>query len=230
LTKPAYGVNTVNVTQTREQILTQARELFLAGGLNGFSMRQLAQRVGVTATALYRHFEDKDAVLASVLGEAFATFGSYLGRALGGRTPLERFRLMGEGYIDFALEHPRDYELMFLTNCSELGFKAIRRENDARSQGTFEFLVERVQECVSDGSFPDLPARQLALYAWSSMHGVVSLWLLGQVSDALDRKALRAQALFTLEQTLRALGAPAASGPTAGSGSHRSAQHRQPTS
>ena len=109
--------------ETRQQILTEARELFLEDGLAGFSMRAVASRVGVSATALYRHFNDKDALLASLLSEAFATFGSYLGRALGGRTPIERFRAIGLAYVDFALDHPRDYELMFLTNCAELGFK-----------------------------------------------------------------------------------------------------------
>ena len=69
---------------TRQQILCEAREVFLENGLSGFSMRTVAQRVGVTATALYRHFDGKDALLASMLGEAFATVGSYLGRALAG--------------------------------------------------------------------------------------------------------------------------------------------------
>ena len=185
--------------ETRQQILIEARELFLEGGLTGFSMRTVAERVGVSATALYRHFDDKDALLASLLGEAFGTFGSYLGRALAGRTPLERLRLTGAAYLDFALEHPRDYELMFLTNCSELGFKKIFKETGDRSRGTFEFLVDRIEDCIKAGVFARRDARELALYAWSTVHGVASLWLFGQLRETMDEQAFRAHTELTLD-------------------------------
>ncbi len=198
--------------ETRQQILQEARELFLKGGLGGFSMRAVAERVGVSATALYRHFDDKDALLASLLGEAFATFGAYLGRAIGGKSPLERFRMTGQAYVDFALDHPRDYELMFLTNCKELGFKRIYDELGERSSATFEFLVDRVEECAKARVFARGDARQLALYSWATLHGAVSLWLLGQLKESMDVKAFRAHVEKTLdliELGLRA-GEPAA--------------------
>lgn len=203
------GVNTVNAmaTETRQHILNEAREVFLKEGLARFSMRTVAERVGISATALYRHFDDKDALLASLLGEAFGTFGSYLGRALAGKTPLERLRLAGLAYIDFALEHPRDYELMFLTNCRDLGFKRIYRENDERSRGTFEFLVERVEDCIESKVFARREPREVALYVWSTLHGIVSLWLMGQLRESMDERAFRAQAGLTLRLIEVGLGA-----------------------
>jgi AcrR family transcriptional regulator len=185
-------------TETRQQILHEAREVFLKEGLSRFSMRTVAERVGISATALYRHFDDKDALLASLLGEAFGTFGSYLGRALAGKTPLERLQLAGVAYVDFALEHPRDYELMFLTNCRDLGFKRIYKETDERSRGTFEFLVERVEDCMESKVFARRDARETALYIWSTLHGIVSLWLLGQLRESMDEPAFRAQVGLTL--------------------------------
>jgi AcrR family transcriptional regulator len=185
--------------ETRQQILVAARELFLEGGLNGVSMRAVGERVGISATALYRHFDDKDALLAALLSEAFTTFGGYLGRALGGRTPLERFRRMGLSYVDFALEHPRDYELMFLTNCADLGFKRIRSEVDQRSQPTFELLVDRVRECIASGVFAPRDERQVSLHAWAVLHGIVSLWLMGQLKEAMDLTALRQHVELTLD-------------------------------
>jgi AcrR family transcriptional regulator len=185
--------------ETRQQIMSEARELFLQEGLAGVSMRAVAERVGVSATALYRHFHDKDALLASLLSEAFTTFGGYLGRALGGRTPLERFRATGAAYVDFALDHPRDYELMFLTNCAELGFKRIRQEVDQRSKPSFEMLVDRVQECTDAGVFAKRDVRQVSLYAWATLHGIVSLWLLGQLKEGMDRAGLRQHVELTLD-------------------------------
>lgn len=192
---------------TRQQILAEAREVFLKSGLAGFSMRAVADRVGVSATALYRHFDDKDALLAALLSEAFATFGAYLGRSLGARTPRDRFRAIGRAYVDFALDHSRDYQLMFLTNCAELGFKRIRREVDQRSEPTFELLVDRVRECMESGVFQKRDERGVALHAWATLHGVVSLWLLGQLKEAMDERALRQHVELTLdliEASLRA--------------------------
>jgi AcrR family transcriptional regulator len=184
---------------TRRQILSEARELFLKKGLSGVSMRAVADGVGVSATALYRHFNDKDALLASLLGEAFGTFGSYLGRCLGGSTPLERFRMCGRGYVEFALDHPRDYELMFLTNCDDLRLERVSAEVGKRSQPTFEILVDRVRECQDAGVFLRRDERQAALFAWATLHGPVSLWMLGQLKAALDEPALRQHMELTLD-------------------------------
>ena len=131
-----------------------------------------------------------------------------VGRALGGRTPLARFRLTGEAYFDFALDHPRDYELMFLTNCDDLGFTRISKEIDERSRPTFEFLVERVEECIEKRVFFRREPREVALYAWSTVHGTASLWLLGQLREMMSLAAFRAHITVTLDLIERALGAP----------------------
>jgi AcrR family transcriptional regulator len=190
---------------TRTRILSEARELFLEAGLGGFSMRALAERVGVTATALYRHFDDRDALLASLLDEAFRTFGATLMQALAGETPLERFRLTGKGYLEFALAHPRDYELMFMTNCEDLGLFRMSEELSQRAQSTFVFLVDRVSECMEAGLFQRGEPRTVAVYVWAQVHGLVSLWLVGQLKKGLDRAGFEALGDFTLDQLELAL-------------------------
>lgn len=168
-------------------------------------MRALAERVGVSATALYRHFDDRDALLASLLDEAFRSFGSYLMRALAGTTPLERFRLMGKAYFDFALAHPRDYELMFMTNCADLGLTHLSEELGQRAQSTFVFLVDRVNECIEAGVFARAEPRTVAVYVWTQTHGLTSLWLLGQLSKDVDLAGFHQLAEFTLDRLELAL-------------------------
>jgi len=184
---------------TRERIVTEARELFLREGLEGFSMRVLAERVGVSAPAIYRHFDDKDALLATLIDGSFSTFASYLVRALSGRTPIERLRKTGEAYFSFALEHPRDYRLMFLTDCRELGFIRISEEIQARALGTFQFLVDRVKECMDAGLFVARDPLATALAVWSQTHGLASLWLLGNLDGKLDEAGFRAQVGLCLD-------------------------------
>ena len=85
MTGGATDVNDVNiVADTRERIVEEARDLYLTAGLAGLSMRKVAERVGVTATALYRHFEDKQALLLAVVQAGFERFTTYLLRGLTG--------------------------------------------------------------------------------------------------------------------------------------------------
>lgn len=197
-------VNTVNM-DTRSRILHEARELLLESGITGFSMRAVAERVGVSATALYRHFDDRDALLASLLDEGFRNFGSYLLGALSGASPLERFRLTGKAYLTFALENPRDYELMFLTNCEDLGLQRMSQQIQQRAQSTFVFLVDRISECIESGVFARAQTRTLAVAVWAQTHGLASLWLRGQLAKDLDVTGFHELIEFTLDRIELAL-------------------------
>ena len=87
--------------------MAAARDLSLEGGLEGLSMRKVAARCGLTATAIHRHFPDKDALLTSTIDAAFGLFTGYLSRALHEREPLERLREMTRQYFAFGREHHR---------------------------------------------------------------------------------------------------------------------------
>lgn len=185
--------------ETKERILQESRDLLREKGILGFSMRGVAERVGVTATALYRHYEDKDALLAALLEQGFATFGSYLMRALAGKTPLDRLRRTGDAYFDFALDHSRDYVLMFMTPCRELGLDHVSEGAKARMDATFVFLVDRVQECIAAGVCEAHDPTATALNIWAEVHGLVCLRLNGQLDD-LDERAFRERVDFMLDR------------------------------
>src|SRR5688500_14212211 len=125
------------MTDARTRILDAARELFLEEGQGGVTMRSVADRVGVTATALYRHFESKDALVHAVIDGGFQTFGGYLYRSLKGATAAERMRLSGQAYLDFALEQPEMYRTLFMTPWPD----SAHGKSDAQWNATFTFLV-----------------------------------------------------------------------------------------
>lgn len=166
------------MTISRERVLTCACDLYLADGLDGFSMRRLANELGVTAPALYRHYPAKEALLRDVVGEAFKVFGAYLYRALEGSTPQERLRLTGEGYLAFSLEHPRFYEVIHASP-RLLGFSDLPEDVSVQACGTKQFLVDRVRECMDARVLaPDDP-EVVAAVIWAFSHGLVSLFLGG---------------------------------------------------
>jgi AcrR family transcriptional regulator len=166
------------MTDSRDRILASACEMYLAHGLDGFSMRKLARKIGVTAPALYRHYPGKEAVLRDVIAEAFKLFGAYLYRALEGRTPQERLRLSGEGYVAFAMEHPRYYEVIHLSP-DLLGFAELPPEVSAQACATGQFLIDRVRECMDHGVLKSDDPERVAMSIWAFSHGLVSLHLGG---------------------------------------------------
>ena len=159
----------------RERILACACELYLETGLPGFSMRKLAKNVGVTAPALYRHYDGKEKVLADVVREAYQAYQGYVYRALQASTPIERFFQAGEGYLDFALEHPCWYKIMF-SSPERLGMKELPDDIEAMGWGVHQFWIDRVRECMQVGLLKEADPLQTALTMWAHAHGMILLY------------------------------------------------------
>jgi AcrR family transcriptional regulator len=96
-------------------ILDAAGELFLEQGYEGFSMRRVAERIGYSATTIYRYYEDKDDLLFAVVNEGFSEFARQLTEAAENvSNPLKRFEALGRAYIRFGLDNPVYYQMMFM--------------------------------------------------------------------------------------------------------------------
>jgi AcrR family transcriptional regulator len=165
------------------ELVSAARDLLIEHGLVGLSMRKVATACGVSATAIYRHYEDKDALVAAAVVEGFRTFASYLLDALEETTPRSRFRLILRRYFDFARDHHQDYRLIFLTDCAQLGFDRLDEVSAREASGTFQMLQDRIAECQKSGLFRKGDPRSLAASAWASVHGLASLIIAGQMGD-----------------------------------------------
>ncbi len=180
------------MSDQREEILACACDLYLSHGLAGFSMRKLAKEVGVTAPALYRHYDGREAVLADVVREAHHAFASYIYHALEAPTPLERFARAFEGYLDFALEHPRWYAIMF-SGPERLGMDALPEDIEAMGCAIHQFWIDRVSECMRAGVLKDGDPLESSLTMWAHTHGMVQLYHQGHLGDdpATFRKLLK---------------------------------------
>ena len=148
--------------------IAAARALLDAGGPDAVGLRETARRVGVSATATYRHFLDKESLLAAVATEGFQEFGQTLAEAMKDGAP---FAAMGRAYIDFALRHPGLFRLMF---------SPILREREkfpelcAAADEAFTFgRANAVSFRASEGE--DLSVTMIA--GWSMVHGLAYLVL-----------------------------------------------------
>lgn len=166
----------------RERILTEACELYLAEGLDGFSMRKLAKALGVTAPAIYKYYDSREAVLLEVLSQGYRLLARSLYDALGGTSPWERFLLAGRAHTEFALNHRRYYELIY-THPQHLGIEKLPPEIEAQGCAINQFFMDRVRECMAAGLLRDGDPMELAITMWGHAHGLISLYLGGMLTD-----------------------------------------------
>ncbi len=188
-------VNTVHVQpeapDTRTRLLAHAREVYLEGGAAHFSLREVARRVGISAAAVYRHFDSKDALLGAVCEEGFRTFLGYLLRSLAEKTPRARLGASGDLYLRFALENEHDYRFIFMSSVSDVAL-GTDKADPAVTSSTFLFLVDRVRECTASGDLREGDPAAIAATIWAHVHGLASLRLAGHLASVGDDEAFAA--------------------------------------
>lgn len=168
-------------------------------------MRKLARDVGVTAPALYRHFPSKEAVLLDVVREAYARFAQHLYRALEGPTPEERFMLAGQGYLEFALENPRLYDVLFASP-DHMGWQGLPPEVESQACAIGQFWNDRVRECMDVGLLRSGDPRDASVTLWGHAHGLLSLYLRGALRT--DESGFRELFRKSYRRLLAGLAAP----------------------
>lgn len=188
---------------SRRALLDASLALIEAEGLEGFSMREVARRAGLSHQAPYHHFADREAILAAIVAEGFDRLREASLAALGGETdPARRFTAIGKAYLDFALNNPGHFKLMFR---SELVREDKHDETRACAQGAFDVLVT-VASDVAKRSGVD--SHLVVMAGWSMVHGLATLMLEGKLDKALPIEAERVQAGHDVIAMLEALWLP----------------------
>lgn len=160
----------------RAEILDAATRLIgQTGDAEALAIRTLAHEVGVTAPSIYRHFDDKAAILRAVVEERFADFTERMKASTrGSRSPFNALRRRCEAYLRFAEEEPGHYRVLF--SAASLGPVHIG-VTDGPHPGAPSFfaLVESVQRCIEAGARPGNDPTFAATMLWSTLHGFADL-------------------------------------------------------
>lgn len=169
--------------ETRQRILEAAREMFVEHGYEATTMRAIAERIEYTPTAIYHHFQNKEALLAELCAQDFRALGAAF-QKLGRITdPVERLRRCGQAYVEFGLQHPMQYQLMFMTPKPPGVMAAIR--NADPSEDSYEFLRQTCADAVAAGRLrlEYKHPEEVALMAWSALHGFLALRIVKEGDD-----------------------------------------------
>ena len=148
----------------RPALIAAARDMLAVDGPGAVSLREAARRVGVSATATYRHFQDKEHLLAAVAAEGFRQFAAGLEDAGAGE-----FSGMGVAYLEFALAHPGLFRLMFGPLLKQ---RDKYPELAAAADASFFVLLGGARRFAGDGN---ADVETLAYAAWSFSHGLARL-------------------------------------------------------
>lgn len=160
--------------ELRQAILTAAGELFLEHGYERFSLRKVAERIGYSPTTIYLYYQDKDDLLFTVVDEGFVQFGHQLVAASESQEdPWERIIALGRAYVNFALQNPVYYQLMFMQRTDFLTQKQIG-ESQPRI-ASFQMLQQAVQQAIDAGVLRPGDAENYSDVLWAMVHGMASL-------------------------------------------------------
>lgn len=161
----------------RLQIIDVARGLFISKGIEAVSMREIAKGIGYSATSIYQHFADKEAILRAICDTDFLALAESLQDIMQMTDPIERMLALGRGYAEFALTHPNHYRLMFMTphNMCDPEKSAIEHNNaeqDAYMQLKTVVTAAHQANCFRE-ELTDIDL--IAQTIWAGMHGVCAL-------------------------------------------------------
>ena len=165
----------------REAILQAALRLVETVGPGGLTLRATARLAGVSQAAPYRHFASKEALLAAVAEEGFrAMIAMQRDSARNKSDPIEGFQALGLAYIGFASSHPSHFRVMFAPEVADkLAYPALAKA----AAEAFGLLVDVIAECQRAGKVKEGDPKELALAAWSVVHGFSALVVNRQLSE-----------------------------------------------
>ncbi len=184
LSSPQLTRSTYHHGDLRHTLLTAAERLIVENGIEHLSLRKLAQRAGVSRTAAYHHFTDKNELLCAIASEGFrqrldAMQSNYTNDRL---TDLQKLQQFMCNYIRYAAQNPEVYELMF-GRCIWKQANATKQLKDIAYK-SFQYQLEMIKHWQSLGLLLDDDSLRVSQVLWGAMHGIAKLYIDGIYADA----------------------------------------------
>jgi AcrR family transcriptional regulator len=187
----------------KNALIGAGAEILAREGVGGLSLRKVAARAGVSRTAPYAHFADKQALIAAISTEGYRRLYRRIKSVIEKNTGLPERQLLeiGSAYIDFAVRDPDLFKITFSG--------IIEKERDYPdlaeiSHATFQLLVEVTKACQSAKILEAGPPEKTAIRVWSGVHGFVCLLLDNQIPHGIMKKLnKREMSAFLLKRKIR---------------------------
>jgi AcrR family transcriptional regulator len=176
----------------KQALLDEAVKLIEDEGLRGFSLRKLAVRAGVSHAAPYRHFENKDEILVTLMLEGHKRLRRALLDASEGTktTASNRCLAMSRAYLDFARQNPEYLRVMFSREAMAAAVKlADKHAIHQQDYDSFGVVESTIRDCQKEGSLPrNADPAALAILVWAEVHGLALLCNEGTIATMSEMR------------------------------------------
>ena len=159
----------------RERILSAAMKLFIRDGWEKVSIRKIAKEIEYSPGTIYLYFKDKDELFFDLHAEGFKKFKAEFERSDFLEDPYQRLVYIGRSYIEFALQNPEMYDLMFIMLSPMNHLEGEETESWHLGHGAFQILEHTVQACLEKGLIKGKDYKAVSYAMWGQVHGLVSL-------------------------------------------------------
>ena len=185
--------------EIRQQILDASMKLFTDEGFDRVSMRRIAELIEYSPTTLYLYFKDKNEIFYSLHEMGFAKLNEFNRNLAEIKNPLLRLHKMGENYVEFGMQNPEFYDVMFIMR-APMEVLEHRGEHICWDQGdaALDILKAVLQDCMDQGFMVKGSVEAAAMAIWGMVHGLVSLAIRGRMSHLIPQDQL----LDTMHQSL----------------------------
>jgi len=175
----------------RQEILNEARALFVKVGYEKFSMRRLAQQIGYTPTTIYRYFKDKDELLYAVCEDVAELFFTNLSRvrALHPR-PIDALREAMLCHLALGFENPAHFQVFFFTKPNVYGTHEDFLEKKSVARDSYLAFQELVQSCIEAGQLRQMDPALLTMILGGAVHGTIAKRIFSTGLAVVDLKLL----------------------------------------
>jgi AcrR family transcriptional regulator len=162
--------------EMRERILEVAKEMFLQDGYDKTSIRNIAEKIEYSPGTIYQYFEDKDEIFFIIHQEGFDKLFAMMAVVSEIQHPLEKLQTLGKVYMQFAIENPELYDLMFIMRAPMNRLMDKKKEWE-RGFASFEFLESIVNECIEQKLIRFQEVKTATVAIWAYVHGLISLYI-----------------------------------------------------
>ncbi|MGV3766152.1 MAG: TetR/AcrR family transcriptional regulator [Chitinophagaceae bacterium] len=166
-------------------ILKASMKLFVEKGIDQTTIRNIADAVDYSIGTVYVYFKDKNAILHALHSQCFNELGGQFRVLYNVKDPLERLKAMGKVYIQYAMDNPDKYNLMFNLKEPMEFLNDIQAKEWDEGAATFDVLLTTVKECMQAGHFNGHNPEPLSYLIWSCMHGMCSLEIRARTKGVL---------------------------------------------
>ncbi|MEO9884876.1 MAG: TetR/AcrR family transcriptional regulator [Balneola sp.] len=171
----------------REKILNISRHLLYNDGHTSLSMRGIAKEVGVSATSIYLHFDNKDHLLHTLIEESVEALSASIEERVDEQSDIiTRFESIIKGYTDFALNHPEKYQIIYMVKSDAMA--RYPKEKFRRARRCYELLVKVIESGVQEGLMEEDDPLTAAYSIWAQLHGVISVVLNQRLDSRINKE------------------------------------------